>query len=215
MVKKTDSNEIVDIPDKTLEKEIRKSLNLNGLFGRRPISKTDMEKLQVLNLHSSSGTVRELTGIQYASNLINIDMKKAAVTDFSPLADLVRLEELVICDTPAGDLSFLENLIELRYLCLSGVGLKSLDFLGSIGRLRSLDLSNNPVEDFSGLALQGGLTELVLCNTGIRDLSVLTNCPGLKVLYLNDNPITDRSALLQLSSLEQLEIDGENPFETF
>lgn len=215
MVKKTDSNEIVVIPDKTLEKEIRKSLNLNGLFGRRPISKTDMEKLHVLNLHNSSGTVRELTGIQYASNLISIDMKKADVTDFSPLADLVRLEELVICDMPVGDLSFLENLIELRYLCLSGVGLKSLDFLGSIGRLRSLDLGNNPIEDFSGLELQGGLTELVLCNTGIRDLSVLTNCPGLKVLYLNDNPITDRSALQQLSSLEQLEIDGENPFAPF
>lgn len=81
MLRKTDPHEVADIPDEALLKAIRKSLGLGGVFDRRPVTISDMKKLHTLTLYDSSNPVRELTGIQYASDLTSIDIKQAAVTD--------------------------------------------------------------------------------------------------------------------------------------
>ncbi|KOY16139.1 leucine-rich repeat domain-containing protein [Paenibacillus xylanivorans] len=76
------------IQDVYLRDSIKTALGITGdlTFG-------DMLKLTTLN--SKSGRLRSLEGLQYANNLVRLDITGNAITDFSPLKGLTKLDNLL------------------------------------------------------------------------------------------------------------------------
>jgi Leucine-rich repeat (LRR) protein len=76
------------IQDVYLRDSIKTTLGITG-----DLTLGDMLKLTTLN--SKSGGVRSLEGLQYANNLVTLDITGNAITDFSPLKGLTKLDNLL------------------------------------------------------------------------------------------------------------------------
>ncbi|MEK4426870.1 NPCBM/NEW2 domain-containing protein [Solibacillus sp. FSL K6-1523] len=86
-----DMSQIITIPDQALSTYIKQTLDITG-----DITLEDMYKLTSLTTTSSrTERVTDLEGLQYAENLITLDITGNEVTDFSPLQGLKKLENLM------------------------------------------------------------------------------------------------------------------------
>lgn len=76
------------IQDEYLRDSIKTTLGITG-----DLTLGDMLKLTTFN--SKSGRVKSLEGLQYANNLVTLDITGNAITDFSPLKGLTKLANLL------------------------------------------------------------------------------------------------------------------------
>lgn len=83
-----DFNQVITIKDKYLSESIKKTLGLTG-----DVTLGDMRKLTTL--HSETRRARSLEGLEYAKNLVSLDISGNEITDFSPLKGLTKLESLL------------------------------------------------------------------------------------------------------------------------
>ena len=83
-----DLTQVITIQDNYLSNSIKKTLGLTG-----DITLGDMYKLTTLT--SESRRVKSLEGLQYAKNLVTLDITDNEVMDFSPLKDLKKLQTLL------------------------------------------------------------------------------------------------------------------------
>ncbi len=81
-------NPVITIKDKSLEQSIKATLGLTG-----SITLSDMYNLT--SLTNRTGQVITLEGLEHAKNLVNLDIARNKVTDFSPLKGLSKLENVV------------------------------------------------------------------------------------------------------------------------
>ena len=83
-----------------------------------------MKRLTFLSKIEGHG-IRDLTGLQFATNLSSIRIEKSEVSDLSPLAGLTQLERIDIdlIDLPSvnHDVKQLSRLVNLTFLALHGV----------------------------------------------------------------------------------------------
>lgn len=85
-----DRNQIITISDPALNAFIQQALDITG-----DITLADMEELTNLTAVATRTTrVTSLEGLQYAKNLVALDITGNEVTDFSPLQGLKKLEKL-------------------------------------------------------------------------------------------------------------------------
>ena len=129
----------------------------------------------------SAGTVSDLTGLEFATNLKTLDLSWNNISDISPLAKLVNLTSLDLSDNNISDISPLAKLVKLETLYL-GDG-----FLGG-----------NNISDISPLANLVNLTALYLFDNDISDISALSGLTNLKYLDLSKNRISDFSPIQDL-----------------
>ncbi|WP_315792591.1 NPCBM/NEW2 domain-containing protein [Paenibacillus sp. BIC5C1] len=76
------------IQDDYLRDSIKTTLGIAG-----DLTHGDILKLKSLN--SKSGRIESLDGLQYANNLVTLDITGNAITDFSPLKGLTKLNQLI------------------------------------------------------------------------------------------------------------------------
>lgn len=124
-----DFNQIITITDKNLKMYIQKTLGLAG-----EITLGDMYKLTSLDCPATrTERVTSLEGLQYAKNLVTLNIAGNEVTDFSPLKDLTKLEnviahpQIVEVTSLTGPVMTLENLVkglDGQYLNPSQIGLR-------------------------------------------------------------------------------------------
>ena len=93
----------------------------------------------------------ELTGLEHAVNLVELDFAGNPVGDLAPLASLPRLEVLGL-ERVRADRWPLSRLPGLRRLSLHAAGVADLWPLGGLTDLQVLDLSDNPVTDLTPVA---------------------------------------------------------------
>ena len=152
-------------------------------------------KLHVLsdgspNLNRSPhGPVADLSGLEFAANLVELRLQRNEVEDLSPLAELASLAVLRLGHNRVTSIAPLAEL-PLTYL----------------------DLAGNTVSDMSPLARLASLTELALTGSRVSDLSPLAELPSLTRLWLGANAIADVSPLAGLRSLTHLNL-GANAIE--
>ena len=102
----------VHIPDSNLRAAIAEEL---GKSPNAPITVKEMEGLG--RLVARNRGIRDLTGIQFATNLSKIDLRDNEISDLSPLAGLINLRELRLDHNfQPSDLSPLAGLINLEVL---------------------------------------------------------------------------------------------------
>lgn len=152
--------------------------------------------------------ISDLTGIEAAVNLQDLNLRGNYITDVSPLQSLSQLSVLNISENELSDLSGVSALTQLIHLDAHGNGVADLSPLSGMTQLRSLTLRDNNFLN-SNLSSLSGLTQLEyldLQENKINSLSALTPLTGLKELYLSLNLIADLSVLENMAQLEMLDL---------
>ncbi len=203
-----------DIPDANLRAAIKIAM---GKASDAPITGFEMGFLSELEAPNSN--IRDLTGLELATGLTNLDLgtefvsrvgyvNSNHISDFSLLSGLTNLERLDLGGNSISDLSALSGAISglpnLERLILDTNSISDVSAISGFTRLRVLLLYNNNISDLSPLSGLPNLEQLYLENNSISDVSPLSGLPNLEWLGLSANNISDVSSLSGLPNLIRL-----------
>jgi internalin A len=173
--------------------------------------------------------VRDLTGLEWAVNLVVLRLEDIEAADLSPITAIHGLKGLEIIESPSvnwesfpelSDLEVLEiensNFRDLRPVTLSEnlrylrivdeiEDLAPLDLLRS---LQSLTIRSESVDDITPVGQLISLDYLLIAESRIVDISPLSNLASLRYLALQELPINDISPLESLLELRSLSLSG-------
>ena len=161
--------------DPNLRTEIEKAL---GKTLGSPITIDNMATLT--SLAATFDDIKDLTGLEFATNLTSLNLYYNDITDLSPLAGLTNLTSLSLRHNDITDISSLSGLTNLT----------------------SLNLEDNDITDLSSLAGLTNLTWLNLWDNRIWDISALEHLTNLESLFLGNNLILDLSPLVANTGLD-------------
>ena len=197
--------ETVEIPDFALRRVI--AVQLEKPYDAI-ITTADMAKLTFLL--APHQRIKDLTGLEFATELTDIDLGENQITDLSPLRPLLNVNRLNISGNPLSDAALmpLAQSIQLESLDISEAGISDLSVLSGLTNLVHLKLGHNEISDLTSLAGLTRLEMLELDQNRIWDLSPLSGLVNLKMLELSDNYISDLFPLAELTNLEVLRLKG-------
>ncbi len=182
---------VVHFPDQNLAKAVRTALKL-GPNAR--ITDTALETLT--RLVARNKKIKNLTGLEHAKALKELDLDQNEITNVGPLRGLKQLEWLLI---GGGG---------------NKIGNTGVRHLSDLIRLRGLSLWESDIGNITPLAKLTKLESLWLDYNEIRDISALSKLVNLRTLHLRDNKIRDVSPLAKLTKLESLRLSG-NPIQNY
>ena len=224
----TGTAQTVNIPDDKLRDAIWNDL---GYLPFGPIPASDMAKLKVLTARNRN--ITDLTGLEAATNLTQLNLDNNRISDISALENLTNLTSLSLSGNSISDISPL----------VANTGLGNGD---------TVDVTDNPLNDASinthipvlqsrGVTVEFSvnipddnllnniwhelgylpddtvpaskmvtLTKLTARNRNITDLTGLEYATNLTQLNLENNSISDISPLAGLSNLEWLWLEANN-----
>ena len=160
--------------DPNLRTEIAKAL---GKTLGSPITTAEMGTLTSFTARYDD--IKDLTGLEFATNLTSLNLYSNDIKDISPLASLTKLTSLNLEYNEITDISSLSGLTNLT----------------------SLNLGDNEITDISSLAALTNLTWLNLWDNRIWDISALKDLNGLESVLLGDNLILDLAPLVANTGL--------------
>ena len=196
----------VNIPDANLRAAIAAEL---GKTPNAPITPDEMATLTVLQ--ASEQGIRDLTGLEFATNLEELWLIDNNISDLAPLAGLTRLENLGLDANIIADLAPLASLNNLEVLYIGRNNISDVSPLSGLTRLEDLNLGGgNSISDVSPLSGLTNLTWLTLDNNNISDVSPLSGLTRLENLHLGANSISDISPLSGLTNLTWLALDDNS-----
>ena len=195
----------VNIPDANLRAAIAAEL---GKAPNAPITPDEMATL--IFLEAPDQGIRDLTGLDFATNLIALMLWNNNISDVSPLSGLTNLTALILDGNNISDVSPLSGLTRLEFLGLSGNNISDVSPLSGLTRLEFLGLDGNNISDVSPLSGLTNLTGLNLSINSIADVSPLSGLTRLEVLYLTANNIADVSPLSGLTNLTELWLNANS-----
>ena len=136
-----------------------------------PITAEDLSALTMLTVQFQpiGEEIRDLTGLEQAANLAELELSFNAVADLSPLSGLEGLEILRLAGNEIADLGPLRGLASLRELWVTYNPVSDLSPLSQLN-LGSLDVSRTSVslDDVLGLPRSRGLSTLSVGGLGNR-----------------------------------------------
>jgi internalin A len=204
--------EIISFPDAGLETVIRETIG-------KPSGDIHDYQLEDLEMLDASGRgITDLDGIQYCTELVELDLRDNVIIDLGPLSNLTTLTTLDLSGNQILDLTpllMLKNLIILRLGNNRIVDLEPLAGLAVANDpqgspLKELELSGNEISDLSGISDLVSLQKLVLNRNQLIDIVALASLTNLASLSLIDNQIRDIGALSSLTGLKILLLDNNH-----
>ena len=198
----------VNISDRNLRTAIEKLL---GKASGATITAVDMATLSTL--HANSQNIRNLTGLEAATNLTLIDLRDNSISDLSPLAGLTNLTTLRLGKNSIRDISILAGLTNLTVLNLGENVIADISPLARLTKLIQLRLDTNFISDISPLARLTQLTQLYLQDNSISDLSPLVANTGLgngDTINIRGNPLSDLSINSHIPVLQSRRVTVES-----
>ena len=200
-----DPRDIVSIPDVNLRTAIESAL---GKPAGALITGADMANLE--RLVADEKGIRDLRGLEYATDLERIELRHNAISDLSPLRRLTRLNNIKLRGNRITDISPLAGLEtnDIGWLGLEENNITDLSPLSGHVKLREIGIEGNPVSDVSPLAGLLSLEGIRASNTSISDFSPLANAPRLRWLEVSGNrSLSKITSLTGLKTLRRLEIN--------
>ena len=189
----------VHIPDPILRAaiadELGKSINV-------PITLDEMKRLKRLDVPNRG--IRDLTGLQFATNLSDLDVNRNQISDISPVRHLTNLTALVLHHTSVSDLSPVAGLINLRHLDLGDANVSDLSPVARLINLEFLYFPGNPISDLSPTSGLINLKRLWFWDANISDLSPIAGLVNLRRLWCQNNHVSDLSPIAGLVNLRRL-----------
>ena len=190
------------IPDVNLRAVIAEHL---GKTADAEITPADM--LTLRRIEGDNREIRDLTGLEFATQLERIEFRNNMITDLSPLAGLTQLDNIKLRGNQITDITPLAKLIRVDWLGLEQNRITELAPLSGLTRLQGIGISGNPVEDISPLAKLISLQRIDAWQTPISDFSSLASLHVLRwIEYGNDKSITALPSMKGLKALRRLEI---------
>ena len=148
--------------------------------------------------------VKDLTGLEHATNLTSLTIQDHDVSDLSPLAGLTNLKTLRLDFNSISDLSPLAGLTNLETLNLVDNNISDIRPLANLTELTTLNLTRNSISTIPPLGNLTKLTALRFSKNSVRDIQGLKGLTNLAVLQASDNQIQDISPLQGLTALQQV-----------
>ncbi len=146
----------------------------------------DLERLEVLD--AGGAGIRDLTGLEFASNLRILRIADNRICHLSPILSLTAVEELDdLEENRITDLSPLAALGDLVEVILCDNRVEDIAPLAGMHRLKILDLGDNRIADLSPLEGMGQLVQLIVPENRITDLSPIQNHTMLTSLSASYN----------------------------
>ncbi len=196
-------SDLVSIPDVNLRAAVEAAL------GKSPgdlITVADMAELK--HLVADEAGIRNLTGLEAATRLEQVELRHNAISDLSPLANLTRLNNIKLRGNRITDVSPLAGLINVGWLGLEENEITNLSPLKGLRKLNGIGIEGNPVSDVSPLASLTSLEGIRAWNTSISDFSPLAESQGLRWLEFSGNrSMSKLTSLRGLKTLRRLEIN--------
>ena len=193
----------VHIPDLPLRTAIHQTL---GKPQNAQLSREDM--LRLTNLHADRKGIRDLTGLEFATNLERLELRHNAISDLTPLRNLISLHNIKLEDNLIVDVSPLAKLINVGWLGLEENRITNLSPLSGLVKLDGLGINHNPVSDISPLSGMLSLSGLGAWDTRITDLSALAKLRKLNWMGISGGTISDVSPLAGLPALRELTLES-------
>ena len=195
----------VHIPDPNLRAAIAEAL---GKSPNAPITVEEMERLRKFDARHKS--IHDLTGLQFAINLMFLNLEGNEVSDLSPIARLININDLWFTHNNVSDLSPLTNLVNLEYLWLDHNNVSDLSPIANLVNLKRLRFNNNNILDLSPIANLVSLEYLTLGNSSISDLSPLIRLINLEYFRFSQTNISDLSPLAGAVNLKRISSWGHD-----
>ena len=193
----------VNIPDANLRAGIEAAL---GKTSGATITAEEMATLTRLNVHNAG--IRDLTGLEFATNLGEIKCNNNLISDLSPLAELVSLHVVEFRRNTISDLSPIADLINLNWLVVPHNLIQDLSPIVGLISLHGLDISHNVIVDLSPLAGLIKLNRIWMNENPPADLSPLSGLISLRSFHSWGTPILNLSTLGKLPKLNEINICG-------
>ena len=168
-------NLVVEVADPNLRQAIREALSLPD-----GVPLTQLKMLHLTELDAWNRNIKDLTGLQYATNLEFLRLWSNEIKDLTPLVNLTKLELLALWGNQITDLSPLANLTKLKELNLAYNAVESVEPIAGLINLQTLNLTINRVQDITPLA----------------------HLINLEFLYIRENLVTDITPLQGLNLIE-------------
>jgi len=188
--------EAIAFADPVLERKVREILGKP----EGEITTADAMMVDELYLNSEGGDrIADLSGLEYFTNLSNLQANDNDIADISVLAGLTNLWNLELGGNRISDISALAGL-----------------------NIENLSLWENQITDISPLEDMYSLSILDLCNNQVSDISALEGKTNLWILALGGNPVTDFSPVAEfydgieekdfvLDARTQMVLEGKDP----
>ena len=193
----------VYIPDPNLRAAIAEAL---GKAPRSTITVAEMATLE--RLYANGKDIRDLRGLEFATNLEVLEIRDNLVSDLSPVAGLTQLGVLRIQGNKVSDISPLTELKSLGALEIYGNEISDISPLAGFTNLHWLSMYNNPVSDLSPLANLKHLSGIRVSVKPPGNLSPLAELINLEDIYYwgSGEPVPDLSPLTKLPKLAKIDI---------
>ena len=217
----------VSIADANLQRWLETDLDKTS---GAAITQLDMASLTHFSAWNTG--IRDVAGLEFAVNLMSLDLSSNRIADVTALGPSTALEELTLDDnilsdiTPLGrltalkhlrlsnnrvsDITALGRLTSLQALRLGGNRIANANALGTLTALRELHIGDNRIADVAWLGSLTSLRELTLDGNDVSDVAALRRLPALRQLWLNGNAVSDVAALVGLTMLEGLYLDNNH-----
>ena len=193
---------VVDLPDTNLRAAIETVLGK-----AEGDSITPSEIATLTRLEAPEAGVRNLTGLEHATNLTRLGLSNNVILDISPLANLTKLTKLRLGGNSISDISVVAGLTQLESLSLWANSISNSLPVEGLTNLTELNLSGNSISSIVSVAGLTQMTWLHLQSNRISDISALAGLTNLTALRLDRNSISDISALSSLTHLTELRLD--------
>ena len=182
----------------------------------REILDTELEELEKAlpdcTVFSDEATVavKELSlgGVEFKSDVTELDLSNKGITDISVLADCTALVSMNLSGNEVEDISALINMPELARLDLSKTKVSSLSPIMTLTKLQYLDVSGTEVKSLAAITGLTELTTLRLDGCKLQGLGALSGLTKLTELSLRgmDLKDSDLSSLETLTALKTLDL---------
>ncbi len=204
----------VQFTDKNLEKMVRRELQVY----KDELTDLHLQKLRHVIPRYNDGIVRSLSGMKYASRLVeflikdnieldpnelkhlpeclqSLSVKNCRLTDLMIMKQLIlpHLDSLDIRDNQIADLEPLTAYQSLTWLNAENNRVEDVRCINSLSKLESLGIEHNPISNIHELSLPA-LRHLNIEGITCEDWSFLLEAlPSLRVLFVSDETMTHAS----------------------
>ena len=179
-----------------------------GKASGAPITEEDLASLTALS--GSDNGIRDLTGLEMATNLEELQLLRSEISDLAPLSNLTKLTLLVLITNRIVDVSPLAELTEIEHLELSENAITDVSSLSGLTGLSVLSVDGNAIDDLSPLSQLTRLRTLNLDRNAISDASPLSALTELQWLTLTENSISDLAPVAGMTQLRHLHIGAND-----
>ena len=198
----------VNIPDANLRKAINEAL------GKAPNARITANEMATLReLHAGSMNIRNLTGLETAVNLVDLNLHNNSISDISPITGLTKLHHIGLEDNVITDLSPLEKSIDVRELHLGHNLITDLSPLEDLINLRGISLHHNAISDLSPLAGLIRLEWIGMSHNPLADLAPLSGLTSLHNFHGWGTPVINLAGIAKLPKLREINICGGEIFD--